>query len=225
MSTSGMQEPTQVLERRNDYDGRFFLGVVIDNKDPEKRERLRIRVPHLYGTEIPDDQVPWAVAIRHRHRGATGNNHSLMVPIIGSKMMLLLQDGDPYHPMYLGGFLTVDDLSSVLTENYPDRYGFVDDRNNHLYVDNKTGDVEFKHFSGLTIHVTPTGTLDIDGPEDLLVNFVRNAKVEIGGNAEVTVAGEASVDVGGSATVSVGSSLDVSAGAQVNISAPSVNIN
>lgn len=225
MSTSGLSEAQDILQKRNDYDGRFFLGTVVDNNDPKKIERLRIRVPNLYGDEIPDADLPWCIPVKHRVRGTTGGNHSLCVPIVGSKMIVVLQDGDPYHPMYMGGFLTPEDLASVLTENYPNRYGFADEKGNHLYVDNATGDVEFHHFSGLNIHITPTGTLDIDGPEDLLVNFARDAVVEIGGNLTATVGGDASVDVGGSASVSAGTSIDVYAGASVTISAPSVSIN
>lgn len=225
MSTNGMVDAVQQMEHRNDYEGQFFVGQVVDNKDPEKAERLRIRIPHLFGTEIPDTDLPWARPVKHRVQGAAPGMQSLAVPVVGSKMIVVLQNGDPYHPLYLGGLLTPEDVADIFKENYPQRYGIRDEKQNHMYVDTKTGDVDILHYSGLHIHVRPSGTVDIYGPEDLNVRFDRDVVVDVGRNMTAKIGNNLDATVGVNAKIDVGTNVDLTAGAVITVKAPMVNIN
>ena len=41
---------------------KFYVGKVIDNNDPDKKLRVKVRVYGLMGNEIPDSDIPWAAA-------------------------------------------------------------------------------------------------------------------------------------------------------------------
>lgn len=185
MSTSGMSEANQQVEQRNDYEGRFFIGTVVDNLDPEKAERLRIRIPNLMGDETPAAQLPWARPVKHRLQGPKSGVMSMAVPAVGSTIIVILQDGDPYHPLYLGGLVNAVDVPALLSTNYPHRYGLVDTKDNQLYVDTQTGDVEFKHFTGLKLHVSPTGAVDIQAPSTLDITVTGATNLTVGGDLTV----------------------------------------
>lgn len=217
MSTSGMSEAVQQVEQKNDYEGQFFIGTVVDNQDPEKAERLRIRIPNLLGTETPDDQLPWARPVKHRNQGPKTGVMSMAVPAIGSKMVVVLQNGDPYHPLYLGGLVTKQDVPELLTTNYPNRYGLIDTKNNQFYVDTQTGDVEFKHHSGTKIHIDPDGAVDI--------LIVKTLDVTVQDKTNVTITGDTTVDITGTTSVSVTGTADVSVTGDLTVTAATISLN
>lgn len=72
-----------------------FSGVVIDDDDPERRGRLRVRVPVLHGTsrDMPDDTIPWAT-------NTEGNSSSsFTTPELGKVVLVDFPHGDLYHPL------------------------------------------------------------------------------------------------------------------------------
>lgn len=76
------------------YDNSPFAGRVVDDRDPERRGRVRIRVPVLHGDEraIPDDLLPWA----DNPKSAGGSSYSS--PEIGKVVHVEFPLGDLYHP-------------------------------------------------------------------------------------------------------------------------------
>jgi uncharacterized protein involved in type VI secretion and phage assembly len=245
MSTSGMSRATDTVEKRNDYEGVYFIGTVIANDssqatDGKKDARVQIRIANLL-SEVPDAMLPWARPAKSMGRGSGPNVQSFSVPVIGAKLMVILQNGDPYHPLYVGGLLTAEDLHEIFQTNYPARYGMADDYGNTFYVDTSTGDVDFNHKSGLNIHVTPAGDFNITGPKDLNANFQGNANVKIVGNTALevdgnttatlkgnlnaTVTGNAEVDVTGTTTVNSTSDMTLTSASSITITAPEVSIN
>jgi len=225
MSTTGMVDPLEQQRSRNDYDGQFFLGTVVDNEDPQKEERLRIRIPNLLGEELSDTELPWARPVKHRVRGSNSQVQSLSVPVVGSKMIVVLQNGDPYHPLYLGSLLVGADVASVLTTNYPKRYGLRDDKGNHMFVDTQTGDMELRHFSGTTLKIVPDGSVSVTSPKNLTVAFDGNASVAVKGNLSATVDGNASAVVKGTLDVKADGATTIESSSGITITAPTVDIN
>lgn len=217
MSTNGMTEAADQTEPGNSYDGMFFIGTVVDNVDPQQAERLRIRIPNLFGEETPDNELPWARPVKHRIQGPKQGVGTVAVPLVGSKMVVILQGGNPYSPLYLGGLMVAAEVPAVLKTNYPQRYGLVDERQNEIWVDTNTGDAEFKHYSGLKAHVFPNGKLEITGPNDLVMTFA--------GNGTLTIEGNLSMTVNGNTTLNAGGTVDVTASGTVTVVAPDINLN
>lgn len=82
-----------------------FRGIVEDNDDPEGRNRVRVRVPFLYGVPntgesyIPTAVLPWAEV----PTASAGNDRgSSIVPHIGDIAIITLENNDPYQPICIG---------------------------------------------------------------------------------------------------------------------------
>ena len=70
-----------------------WLGVVVDNNDPMKVGRCRIRVRYIFD-EIPDEHIPWA----HPKRRPDGKSH--VKPDVGKVVSVHFFSGDIYSPEY-----------------------------------------------------------------------------------------------------------------------------
>lgn len=78
----------------------IYKGIVEDNNDPQKRNRLKVRVGQLHGSSalgIPTVSIPWAEAV----------SPILIDPPIpvGSIVYVTFEQGDKNYPIYLGYFI------------------------------------------------------------------------------------------------------------------------
>lgn len=82
-------------ENRREYG--LFWGIVVENKDPAERGRVRIKMPGL--TEASST---WAEAVGNPGQG--GGKHGLMViPKVGATVLVGFIQGDFNSPVYWGG--------------------------------------------------------------------------------------------------------------------------
>tara|TARA_B100000768_G_scaffold97606_1_gene91028 strand:- start:3133 stop:3834 length:702 start_codon:yes stop_codon:yes gene_type:complete len=70
-----------------------WLGEVIDNVDPLKMGRCKVKVLGKYDN-LPDDAIPWATPM---NRNAVGSH---LVPRIGDIVSARFDNGNLYHPEY-----------------------------------------------------------------------------------------------------------------------------
>lgn len=169
------------------YKGKKLVGKVVDNNDPEKLRRLRIRVADVWGSSIPDGDLPWCIQ-KPPNDSALGNTAtcgSFGVPIVGSIMYVELQDGDSHFPMYSFGAVQLNTLKDLEATNYPHRYGFVDETGNWFYFDRQTGDWEFKHKSGYIFHINDVGALVITSPDPGTLT-INCENVQVNGNVGIS---------------------------------------
>lgn len=85
-----------MTEFENTLKNSEFIGIVEDNKDPDKKQRVRIRIPYLHGdaNAIPTDAIPWAQPIRDN------NGLSFSVPDLNKIVMVTFPTGNQYFPVY-----------------------------------------------------------------------------------------------------------------------------
>lgn len=71
-----------------------FAGIVVDDDDPERRGRVRVRVPALHGQQrdIPDDALPWCDAVEK------SDGRAYKSPEVGKVTHVEFPQGDLYHP-------------------------------------------------------------------------------------------------------------------------------
>lgn len=82
-------------------------GIVIDNEDPEKRGRIKVRVPSYHGipnqsrTWIDDNDLPWSTPGIF----ISGGNDlgQRILPTVGTRVFVMFEDGDFTKPVYFGG--------------------------------------------------------------------------------------------------------------------------
>lgn len=166
-----------------------YVGVVVDNNDPEKRQRVRIRVAQLH-RNVPDDQLPWAMPSNNGAQANAGSGvGTVNVPPVGSKMSYQLTDNDPHNPR-MGGSVTTDDANSeneLLQEDYPHTVGSVDQAGNLTKVNTKKGTITTTHVSGASIHIDAGGNISLFSPGKL--TLAANGGVDIVGGGTVNVHG------------------------------------
>ncbi len=92
----------------------MYKGIVEDNKDPEFRNRLKIRVRELYGMEgngLKTFEIPWA--------NPASNIITYPPYSIGTVVMVTFEQGDFQYPVYHGYFVKSSKNSQCLTcKNY-----------------------------------------------------------------------------------------------------------
>ncbi len=128
-----MTEFEQILKDGN------FVGIVEDNKDPQKKQRVRVRIPFLHGTaqQIPTDALPWAQA----KRGLDGL--SFEVPEISKVVNVTFPHANQYYPVYDSAEHLNINLQKKIEEYSGDDYvnfvALLYNHNSQVYVDNKLG--------------------------------------------------------------------------------------
>lgn len=84
------------------YNG-FYIGTVVDNKDPLNSQRVKVRVLGLHtqkkngnqGNSIPDADLPWA-------NQCTGLINGTYIPKNGDNIYLFFLNGNHNEPVYIG---------------------------------------------------------------------------------------------------------------------------
>lgn len=147
---------------RPDYYKNIFKGVVVDNNDPLKLERVRVQVIGLYeGTDLT--LFPWCISFKRLWFGSGSGFGEFGVPRLGSVVAIMLQHGDAHFPIYLGSALEKGNTVPDAATNYPNRYGFKDPVGNIFFVDMQTHEVKFTHVSGTVLDIAANGDVSITG--------------------------------------------------------------
>lgn len=107
---------------------------VIDNNDPKKLQRVKIRIANLhYG--VLDTDLPWSLPIINCPSGMGSGIGAVNIPSIGTNVAVFFpedQDADSY---YIGGIPDATNALNALYANYPYAYGWVDAGGNVFIVD------------------------------------------------------------------------------------------
>lgn len=94
-----------------------YLGVVVDNKDPEFKGRAKIRVFGVFD-ELEDADLPWSHQRFEQSYGLGGGSGRISVPKLGSVVHVQFNNGNYYSPEYKA----VQELSPDLIEEIRNSY-------------------------------------------------------------------------------------------------------
>lgn len=93
---------------RIDY-SQFYRGIVVENKDPQRRGRIKVRIPQIYGVNpteqyfVATSSIPWAnCAISP----AGNDSGTFLPPNIGDTVFVTFEAGKQNYPIYFGGIFT-----------------------------------------------------------------------------------------------------------------------
>ena len=96
----------------------YYPGKVVDNKDPIKKGRCRIRVFGIYGDSIGDDDLPWADNDSSFNGSEVG---SFVVPPVGALVNVRFNGNDFNLPRYTSKVVaSPDKMVSNPLGDYPD---------------------------------------------------------------------------------------------------------
>ena len=200
-----------VLRKTKEKLTTFYTGKIINNSDPEKLGRCRIRVFGIYGKEIPDDDLPWAIPDFNFIGSTIG---SFIVPPEGAIVKVFFDNGDIYVPRYTTKVIDANNISSEAGDDYPDTMVFFEtDEGEYFKINRKTNETTYRTATGVMITVDDEGSINISsedtetGNTDITLKgnitiTCSGASVVASGDVSVEAEGDVSVDADGSATVS-----------------------
>lgn len=97
-----------------EFEGKVFIGVIEDAKDPERTGRCRIRVHGVFD-DIPTEDLPWAKpSSKSAFFGQAGKAGSVSIPKVGGMVKVEFDQGDIYSPMFYEIEELADDVKTEL---------------------------------------------------------------------------------------------------------------
>lgn len=195
-----LAKPTKWLTEKRDTKSITYTGKVMNNDDPLKLGRVRVRVVEFYGTaeEIPDTDLPWINQEPSSSVGGNSGTASFSVPEINSVVQVEFPTSDPNFGYYKGGCNSLDIRNSFFDEDYPNSYGFIDSQNNSFKINKIKNTIEVKHHTGTKITINTDGSISVFSPTTSLtgtVNVVGNLNVSTGASGTFRTEDEATVTV------------------------------
>lgn len=230
--------------KKQELTGRFFIGKVVSepDADPAQLERVRVRVPHIFD-DMADEELPWAMPVKHRANGSIGSVGSFGVPVKDTDIFVLFEAGDIYSPLYFGSAVTAEDLKQIAGTTYGKTVGMIDPSGNYLYLDYATNIAKFHHTSGTEITVAANGAVTITTVNNVTQNITGTLTQTVSGNVSTTSTGgnvsisapsgnvsitsatNATITVGGSSITVTPASISVVSSGIVTVQGSLINLN
>ena len=136
-----------------------YFGEVIDNNDPLKKGRVRVRVYTLFPDNIPTADIPWAIP-DFAYAGSIKG--SFIVPPTGTRVRVYFDHEDIYCPVYEAKGYHQDDLPDGISTNYPDTMIlYSTDSGEYYSVNRKTNATKLKIAGTIAIGNQTTELLDV----------------------------------------------------------------
>jgi len=158
-----------------------YIGIVVDNKDPEKMGRCKVRVHGIHDEFTPDD-LPWSIPEFPLNFTTKG---SFMVPEIGTILYVKFDDGDLYEPIYFGKVLDRENLDYEAdhTEDYPDSVIFYETKNGDYFKINRLkGEYIVKTGGGVFLKFSENGDIELTNTSsengDVKLNIKGNFDID-----------------------------------------------
>lgn len=131
-------------------DNKIFFGIVEDNKDPNRKGRIKVRVQSVFD-DIPLEDIPYASP------SYSVDGKSFNVPAIGKVVSVVFAWGDQYQPYYVySNYFNVNlqkKLESLSDEEYVGFTALTFDNKCQIYIDDTDLTLDYL-FNKITISNT-----------------------------------------------------------------------
>ena len=139
-------------------DGKYF-GIVVNNTDPLKKGRVKVRVYNCFAPNIPDNDIPWAIPDFSYAGSIKG---AFIVPPVNTKVRVSFDRGDVYCPVYEAKGFNQNELPDGITTNYPDTMIlYSTDQGEYLSVNRATRETKLKLAGKIAIGNEAVELLDV----------------------------------------------------------------
>ena len=197
-----------------DYYGdqtRWFLGSVVDVKDPLKLGRVKVKVFGVYD-DIDDADLPWAQIVVPVTQGVHEEQGQYLGMLKGTQVFGMFLDGQNSQlPMVIGTVPKEGDANPKADANYPTNKVYQTETGHYKEYDDTPGAERIKeaHKSGTYYEMQADGSI----------------KTHITKDNYSIVLGDESVTIAGKVTINVGGDVDLTAGGNVSINAKNIKLN
>lgn len=178
----------------DDLQGTEWIGEVVDNDDPDKSGRCRVRVFGKFD-ELEKTAIPWAFPAGSNIFGG-GTKHgagSLSIPKVGAKVKIRFSGGNIYAPEYYA----IQDVNEALIDEIGDSYKnatvlyFDEDEKVKIVYTPAKGLELFHKDSHIVINPDSSITIEHKDTKSIIelvganINITANSSVNITANAKV----------------------------------------
>lgn len=201
------------------------VGIVTNNKDPEKLGRVKLKLPDRLG----DMETDWARIATMMGGNSMG---TFFLPDVNDEVLVVFREGDIREPYVIGALWNSKEKPPETNEDGKNNKKIIKSRKGHTVTiddDDQGGGIELKTEGGAVVNmankdkkitVETGGTkAEFDGNSNV-IKVTGNSKVEISaGSSKVVIDGQGnSVEISSSAKVSVkGASVEVKASGTLDI--------
>ena len=150
-----------------------YLGVVVDNKDPEFRGRAKIKVFGVFD-DITDEDLPWSHQRFEQSYGLGGGSGRISVPKLGSVVHVQFNNGNYYSPEYKAVQELSPDLIDEIKNSYDGAHSLIYDGierlkmfytvEKGLVIDLKDSKIIIRNDNSILItHADETSSIELKG--------------------------------------------------------------
>lgn len=194
--------------------GKYFIGEVVDNNDPEKEGRCRVKVLGMFmGNEVPNDAIPWAQPFGRSMfaGGSAGGFADISVPKIGTYVRVQFAEGDLMSPEYTSIQVINPDVKAEIDGSYLNSHVLaydVDEQMKVFYTPSKGLEL-FHKDSHITINPDSSITIEHANTDSIIelvgttINITANSTINITANSLIK-ADSSEVAMNGSSVTKLG---------------------
>lgn len=154
----GAHETSFQSQSTTRYFGKY-RGFVVNNKDPEKRARLKLQVPSILGQAV----THWALPCLPF--GGLSDQGLFLAPQVGAQIWVEFEEGNIRHPIWTGTFWQqTSDVPSEAGDDTEPTSSLLKTPSGHLlHFQDKSGEEQIRlmHKSGSELLMDETGSLAI----------------------------------------------------------------
>lgn len=215
--------------------GGFYIGIVVDNYDPENMGRVKCSIKGLLdidemvdpsakeGSGIPRtrdeaiDSLPWVYKLSPSFTGSTGVSGLVSIPNVGARVVIQFPNQDIYFPVYFGVIQDKMDYTQKYNKKISENADTADKAHAPPHLTGR----------GKTAHgfVTSSGTqVSIDDLTGQVCIWHPSSTWDFPTQIKITPDGSVLVSSSKEVTVSSGRDLNLSAAHAINLTAPYITL-
>lgn len=208
--------------KTNKYDSPY-KGIVVDNDDPKKLGRVKCTIEGIFDN-IDTESLPWIAPWNPSGLGGGDNLSFFSVPNIDSELIIEFPYKNPYAIFYTGYWQSEKTHQTLFDENYPKRYGWVDELDNYWFVDREEEHIKFHHSSGTRIEIFKDGNVQIETQDKVEIDIHGDCTAQIDGDLSCQVDQNTNISTDGNTKISSKGWIELSSNTKINLNAPIVNV-
>lgn len=207
-----------ILEQGRGHESKIYgvvVGIVTNNKDPEKMGRVKVKIPRLSG----EDESNWARVVSFmagKERGA------VFLPEVGDEVLLAFEYGNINNPYIIGSLWNGKDKPPFSNDDGKNNIRIIKSRSGHVIkLDDTEGNEKIE-----IVDAKEKNKIIID-TKDTKISIKSDKDIEImAPNGKVTIqAKDIEAKSSASTKIEANSGMDVKATGNMNIKGAMVNIN
>ena len=145
-----------------------YRGIVMDNNDPLKLGRVKIRIEGLI--DGATEYLPWCYPFNTSFIGGNSSSGVFAVPEVNSIMVVEFPYDDIYSPFYVGYWESSNTHTTAMDGDYPNSYGLKDSVGNKIIINKTSQTLEVTHSSGTVIKITQNGDIELTATGTIKLN-------------------------------------------------------